>query len=81
MVLTVFLIELFRVFLYMGFRFINVCGVIMVLIELVSCVTVSIVLIGQEAFETLMVFRLLCSAPHCLPLPVILMWFCSLFYY
>ena len=50
MVFTVFLIELFRFFLYMGFHFINVCGTIMVLTELVSCVTISIVLIGQEAF-------------------------------
>ena len=81
MVLTVFLIELFRFFLYMGFHFINVCGVIMVLTGLVSCVTVSIVLIRQEAFLTLVVFGLLCSVPHCLHLPVILMWFCSLFYY
>ena len=81
MVLTIFLIELFRFFLYVGFRFINVCGFIMVLTELVSCITVSIVLIGHEAFKTLVVFGLLCSAPHCLPLPVILMWFYSLFYY
>ena len=50
MVLTVFLIDLFRFFLYMGFCFINVRGVIMVLTKLVSYVTISIVLIGQEVF-------------------------------
>ena len=50
MALTAFLIELFQFFLYMSLHFINVCGVMMVLTELVNCIIVSIVLIGREEF-------------------------------
>ena len=50
MALTAFLIELFQFFLCMSLRFINVCGVMMVLTELVSCIIVSIVVIGREEF-------------------------------